>query len=147
MLQQPVTSFTGQREAAVLLVGDPRVPERAPVLLEEGLLGHTPGPVHGGAGAPAATGSVQTGSRGRPHHNGVRGQGSGSEVDQNQNLLRDPGSARPPGSEREELSDRHLVQRMFEEEAELHVITKRIKSQVCSSHLIVTTEEKDKMAD
>lgn len=51
---QPVASFAGQREGAVLVVGDARVPEHAAVLLEVGLVGDGASPVDGGTGAPAA---------------------------------------------------------------------------------------------
>lgn len=54
VLLQPVASLAGQREGAVLVVGDARVPEHAAVLLEVGLVGEGASPVHGGAGAPAA---------------------------------------------------------------------------------------------
>lgn len=52
MFLQPVTGLAGQREGAVLVVWDTRVPERATVLLEVGLLGNGAGPVHGGTGTP-----------------------------------------------------------------------------------------------
>lgn len=54
VLLQPVASLAGQREGAVLVVWDARVPERAAVLLEVRLVGDGAGPVHGGTGAPAA---------------------------------------------------------------------------------------------
>lgn len=54
VLQQPVSGLAGQREGAVLVVGDPRVPQRAAVLLEEGLVGDAAGAVDGCTGAPAA---------------------------------------------------------------------------------------------
>lgn len=53
VLQQSVSGLAGQRERAVLVVRDARVPERSPVLLEVGLLGHAAGPVHSSAGTPA----------------------------------------------------------------------------------------------
>lgn len=52
MFEEPVPGLAGQRERAVLLVGDARVPHGSPVLLEVGLLRHAAGPVHGRAGAP-----------------------------------------------------------------------------------------------
>lgn len=58
MLLQPVPGLAGQREGAVLVVGDAGVPQRGAVLLEEGLMGDGSSPQHGGAGAPAATGAA-----------------------------------------------------------------------------------------
>lgn len=52
VLQQPVPGLAGQRERAVLMVRDARVPQRAAVLLEVSLLSHAAGPVHSSAGTP-----------------------------------------------------------------------------------------------
>lgn len=53
MFQQSVPGLAGQRESAVLVVRDARVPQRASVLLEVSLLGHAAGPIHSCAGIPA----------------------------------------------------------------------------------------------
>lgn len=53
MLLEPVAGLAGQQEGAVLVVWDTRVPERAAVLLEVGLLGNGAGPIYGGTGTPA----------------------------------------------------------------------------------------------
>lgn len=53
VLKEPMSCLCGQREGAVLVVGNPRVPQQSPVLLEVRLLGRAAGPVHCGAGAPA----------------------------------------------------------------------------------------------
>lgn len=52
MLQQSVSGLARQREGAVLVVRDARVPQRSPVLLEVGLMGDAAGPVHGSTGTP-----------------------------------------------------------------------------------------------